>query len=229
MPATIAFSEMPAVVQQLSRVLRISLKDGVNEAALAITRDARRRVQAVIGPEQRLSGTWYRQVNGREYRVREATSIAGGTRVNPAYKEADAEIRPTALIGARGPAHYIEHTRRADYWVYPRGSAKGKPLPGGGRRRRRGMSGEEARFFEEQFGALTGRSLYAGKTALTIGGLDARPAAHIKRAPIPRRPITKAFEAAPRTVQGIVEREMQKQLNRWVREGFRVGKVAGRF
>lgn len=117
---------LDAVSVRLSRgfaaAVRHSMREAVNVAALEITKEARRRTQVVLGPEQRMSRLTNRlrpDKGGRMVRVSLETIAKGGTRVNPYYRQADSVTKPVALVGARGPAHLIEHDRRGGYEVRP--------------------------------------------------------------------------------------------------------------
>lgn len=121
---TVPFNALSVTVtRDITDAMRLATREAVNVSALEVTTDARNRVRRVLGPEQRMSRLTTRQRNGKASHVSADTIAKGGTRINPYYRQADSVTKPVALVGARGPAHLIEHSRRGGYDVRPRRKA----------------------------------------------------------------------------------------------------------
>jgi hypothetical protein len=192
------------VTQPVQAALRLATREAVNQVALLITQDARRRVQAAIGAEQRMSGVTSRQRNGKRSQVTPETIAKGGTRINPAYKNADSLTNPVAVIGARGPAHYIEHPRRGGYEVRPRrAGATGPAVPS--------MAAILAKTLDITPQVAEGRLRHP---ALRIPGTKGRASAHPGPINHPLAPITQAFTAAPTTMANAARDELEAGLRR---------------
>lgn len=217
--ATVTFAELPVYLDRtMVAALRLATREAVNVSALEVTQDARRRVRSVLGPEQRMSRLTVRKRNdkgGKLERVTLATIEKGGTRINPYYRQADSTTKPVALVGARGPAHLIEHSRRGGYDVRPtRGvatSAAGEDL-----------AELQARIFgrtRTETQATTAR--LQKRPALVTGlGTEKNPAGYygrVRPGPINRPqggPINAAFRAAPATMRNLAQRTMDESFSR---------------
>lgn len=119
MPERLTVQVPAEVVAELAEAMRLATREAVNKSAEVVTLDARRRVRAAVGADQRLSGVKTRKRAGSTRRVTPETIGKGGTRINPYYRAATSETNPQALVGVRGPAQYIEHPRRGGYEVRP--------------------------------------------------------------------------------------------------------------
>jgi hypothetical protein len=195
------------VTKPVRDALHLATKDAVNQCALLITTDARRRVQAAIGPEQRMSHVTARvrgDKGGRRVVVSAETIGKGGTRINPAYKQADSVTNPVAVIGARGPAHLIEHRRRGGYEVKPLKVAGASP----------DIADVFASIKAAQLTAELGLPQGSARRALKVPGTDGRARAHPGPITNPLRPITKAFEQAARTVERAARDELAASMRR---------------
>ena len=188
------------VAPGIIRDLRLGVREGVNASALAVTTDARRRVQIAVGAEQRLSGVVTRKRfdrGGVTRRVTAATRAKGGTRINPYYRPAASTTNPVALVGVRGPAQFIEHPRRGGYQVRPLRQAV-----------------EPGRATE-----LAGLSL--GGLTPNLAGRLANPALRTPMGPraavypgairVPRAPISAAFAGAAKTVERAAVETIRKR------------------
>lgn len=195
------------VVPDMKGGVRLALKEAVNRSALDITRDARARVQAKIGSEQRLSGYLYNRTGSK---VGGTVTEAGGRRINPAYKKADSNVHPVALIGARGPAHFIEHSRQGGYEIGPAKFRLG-PKSGAGYRKALVLLGYDP---EEAASMASGAERRRAISLPPYGEDDRR--AHVKGGAIHRSggPILAAFAAAPATVRRNGEKILQDALKR---------------
>lgn len=208
--------DVVTITRGIERQLRLAARDAVNESALAVTTDARNLVKAMLGPEQRMSRVTTRKRNdkgGRTTKVSASTLAQGGTKINPAYKQADSDTNPVAIIGARGPAHLIEHRRRGGYTVKPaRGiltAAQAAPL-----------SDLEAQLFGAQRAAERRSSeRLPHAPALPMGGDVYRGSAKPGPISTPRAPITRAFARARTTIANRARDAAAKSLER------RMGKV----
>jgi len=195
------------VTEPVRAALHLATKDAVNQCALLITTDARRRVQAAIGAEQRLSHVTARvraDKGGRRVKVSAATIGKGGTRINPAYKQADSVTNPTAIIGARGPAHLIEHARRGGYEVKPLKVAGAGP----------DIADVFAMIKTAQLASELGLPQSSAGRALKVPGTDGRARAHPGPIRDPLRPITTAFMQARKTVEKAARDEVAASLRR---------------
>ena len=213
--ATVPLDRVAFVVTpEIAKQIRLATREAVNKSALEITQDARERVNLAIGPERRLSGSkilfsWTVEKPGTDSRRVRKEADPRGRRINPAYKQADSVTKPTALIGARGPAQWIEHDRKGPYK---------EPI----RPRRSRATSDKAvadldRLQQEIFGTPSSRgptSRLKHAPALSIGGkfYGAAKGGSILR---PRGgPITGAMRAAPRTVQRLAERVLAERMAR---------------
>lgn len=203
--AAVSLGEFTATVgPQLAADLRLANREAVNVCALEITTRARRALQAVIGPEQRLSGqriayTW----SGADRKQGKADRR--GIKINPYYKAADAPVHPTALVGVRGPAQRVEHPRKGGY---PIGPTAGRPSRGApslepldistmiDRSKQRVRAGEHLR--RPALRMPDGSYRYGVK-----GGAITRPSA----------PITRTFRLAPVIVDRLAVDTMRKYMD----------------
>lgn len=208
--AAVSLGEFTAIVgPKLAADLRLANREAVNVSALEITTRARRALQAVIGPEQRLSGqrvayTW----TGADRKQGKAGGR--GIRVNPYYRPAMAPVHPTALVGVRGPAQRVEHPRRGGYPIGPtagrasRGAPSLEPLDISAmidRSRQRVRAGEHLR--RPALRMPDGAYRYGVK-----GGAITRPPA----------PITRTFRLAPVIVDRLAAATMQKYMDLTLRK-----------
>jgi hypothetical protein len=195
------------VSPEIQQALRLSMKDAVNKSALLVTQDARKRVQSAIGAEMRLSGYLYNRKTGS--RVSEKIIEAGGRRINPAYKKADSETKPVALIGARGPAHLIEHSRRGGYLITPAKKRLGLSSPGYAEALQRFLG-----YYPEEAAAVVSRAEKRRALALWPSG-DFR--AQVKGGAINRPqggPITASFQAAPWMILNTATNAVRERVDR---------------
>lgn len=208
-------AELVRVTDRVAAELRLATREAVNHSAELVVVDARRRVQAAIGPEQRMSRVTARMRNGRRSVVTAETVAKGGTRINPYYRTATSTTNPVALIGVRGPAHYIEHPRRGGYLVKPR-----RPVV---------VDADIADAIDELQAELFGRERAARRRsgerlprrpALKIAG-DYRAAARPGPITTPLAPITKAFAAAPQTIAAAARARVEQGIRRRLGEGTR--------
>lgn len=192
------------VTPQMQHDLRLAMQDAVNASALHVTTIARFAVQAMLGPEQRLSGYMYNRTGSK---VGGTITEAGGRRINPAYKRADSNLHPVALIGARGPAHFIEHSRRGGYVIDP---AKFRLGPRSGAGYRKAL--EALGFYPGEAEALAGRA----EQRRAIGFPDGNARARVKGGSILRTqgPIGRTFDRAPSLIYRVAEREINRSLDR---------------
>jgi hypothetical protein len=209
---TIDGDEATTTFTRLAQQLDLTLVDTVNWAALQLTTDARHGYKAALGPEQRLSGYWY---------TPKGTRVAGGRRLNPAYKEASSVTKPVALVMVRGPAQLIENPRKGGYRV--KGHAP----------RARKISDAAVAMAERQ-GLSRAAALRAARAATTrpIRTPDG-PRAGASPGPI-RRPLApfrymmlRAASIIDRGVTEQVERDVQRRLQH-LQSGIRaVARVVG--
>lgn len=208
----VPFAALPVVLdREVTDALRLATREAVNVGALEITQDARRRVRSVLGPEQRMSRLTVRKRNdkgGKLERVTLATIEKGGTRINPYYRSANSTTKPVALVGARGPAHLLEHSRRGGYDVRPGRAALAE-----------GEADELARMQAAIFGRTQ------AETQATTARLQRRgaiPTPHgffgrVQPGPISRPqggPITAAFAAATGTISEKCRLALQQKIDR---------------
>lgn len=196
--------------------LRLAMREAVNKSALAVTQDARKRVSAKLGPERRLSGSkiqfsWTVEQPGTESRRVRTAADPRGRRINPAYKPALSETNPTALVGARGPAQWIEHDRKGGYDIVPRHKGRqgataaqrssasdfiesmlGRPITGG-----TGATKGHAPALGEAGGKMFRAKVKGGAISRPLGG-----------------PITEAFLRAPATVAQLAAAAVAERVNR---------------
>jgi hypothetical protein len=210
---TVTLPEFIQLTPEIQKDLRLAMREAVNKSALAVTQDARERVKLEIGPEQRLSGSkilfsWTVEQPGTESRRIRTKADPAGRRINPAYKPADSETKPTALIGARGPAQWIEHDRRGGYDIAPRAGRQGRPGAA--------VQSEVNTFVQSMLGGpmkatKRGHAPAVGRKggnmfrAKVKGGFILRPLGG---------PIADAFRAAPRTVAQLAENIVAARVNR---------------
>jgi hypothetical protein len=197
-----AAAELVRVTDSIALEMRLAVRETVNHSAELVTLDARRRVQAAIGADQRMSRVTARMRNGKRSLVTAETIAKGGTRINPYYKTATSESNPVALIGVRGPAHLIEHKRRGGYQVRPRPAV---------------AAGEIPTMADILSGTLgTDREQTAARLRHPALRTPQGPRAGAKPGPInnPLRPIGKAFDAAPHTIAQAARDELEAGLRR---------------
>jgi len=198
---TVTLPEFIQLTPEIQQDLRLAMREAVNKSALAVTQDARERVKIELGADQRLSGYLYNPTGSR-------VRVAGGRRINPAYKPAMSEEHPVALVGARGPAHLIEHNRRGDYDIKPR--RRGRPSAA--------VQSEAGAFVQSMLGGplesaptaeahapALGRKGGSMFRAAVKGGFILRPLGG---------PIADAFRYAPRTVAQLAEQTVAARVNR---------------
>jgi hypothetical protein len=216
--ATVPLSDVATkVTPELAKQLRLATREAVNKVALELTRDARERTKLVTGGDQRLSGSritssWHVEHPGTEGSRRIYTApVAGGRKVNPAYKQADSVTNPTAVIGARGPMHWLEHDRKGGYDIRPR--------------RARATSDKAVADLDRLNTELFGRSPRGGAArtkhapALKVAG---KYYGAVKGGGIIRPlggPMTATMRAAPRTVARLAERVLDERMARTM-QGF---------
>lgn len=206
------------VTPNLARAVQLATREAVNASLLAITQDARARVRTVLGPEQRMSRVTTRKRGDRTSRVTTATIEKGGTRINPYFRQADSTTRPVGLVGARGPAHLLEHSRRGGYDVRPH--------------RRTGNTAavsDLANLQAEIFGRSRAQAQVTAARVARPGAIRTGVAGtgknthgdygRVRPGPIFRPaggPIAAAFRAAPNTMNDLATKAVQDTLDRTV-------------